>query len=772
MSRGRHPARTLVAIVGATTAVIGGIPLGIAVHADTSDQKDLSAVISQGADPKCFTAQYQPPANQPCPPAAMAAAVLPTGKVLFWDGLEGMNKVQYNVVAEFGDVAQNDQSRVVDFSGAVQPTDFKPPGNQSADNSGAAAEAPDPLLPGGAGVVNSAGNDYDLFCSPLVQLANGNVLAAGGTAYYLEPGVKDPTTGKSYGVSELQGLRATRYFDVAKNEWHNLDSNHNLHFGRWYPTLVTLPSGEVFIASGVTKLIKPVYPNATNPFDSGRNVTQTETLDPNTLTWSLNKSALPGADPTLPDASQQSLPLFARLHLLPDGKVYYDAAGQTFNPDGQAYDEATWVNAKVYDPTTKAWSDLAAANTATGLPLVDGAPVGFRGSGFDVMLPLVPEKDGSYPSATVFNGGGVVGVTPGNYVGDNSTTLNTITTTGGTDKLTSTNGPTLLNRRWYGSAVVLPDGEVFLTNGAGADEVDAPGSAKPVLQTELIDPTAGTVTAGPNLDANHGRTYHNTAILLPDGRVLIGGHAPIATGYASQNDSLRDNLGFSSAESDSTFQIYSPPYISDYGSRPAIDKVEGSRKVNDDVEFEENSVDNGGTLKVDIQGNDQINKVVLVRDPSLTHLTDGDQRTVELLNSQQGDNVTAQVPGASVVPPGPYMLFAEKQVTVNGQLKEVPSVSREVFVGAQAPSYLTDGAGGGNTGPNLKGHAAKSQSAKHANSHSNKHGNSSHAGNRSLSARPVALIARHDERDWAVLLFGAGLALTTGLTRRRLIRRR
>jgi hypothetical protein len=529
--------RRTLAVSSCVAALVGGVPLAtVSSAADGADPAvagALSAVVAQpNTRAECFTAQYQPTDGYRCPPAAMAVAVLPTGKVLFWDGLEGMNRVQYNVVAEFGDVAQDDQSRIADFSRAT-PT-FSTPGNQTATGTDGHDDAVNPLLPGGAGVVDSGGNNYDLFCSPLVQLADGTVLAAGGTHYYEEPGVTDPTTGKSYGVAELQGLKATRIFDPATNTWHN--AKGDMHFGRWYPTMVTLPNGHVFVASGVTKLIKPAYTDGRPAADSGRNVPETETYDPATQQWTVNHSgqtALNGDD-----TSEQSLPLFSRLHLLPDGKVYYDAAGQTFNPDGQAYDEATWVNAKLYDPATQAWSDLPADNTPTGLPLVDGAPIGFRGSGFSVLLPLTPDATGHYRTAKVFNGGGVVGPTPGNYFGDDSTTINTITTnaTTGQDTLQSDSGPQLLNKRWYGDAVVLPDGTVFVTNGASRDEVDAPGSGNPVFQTELVDPAGGTVTAGPSLDAAHGRTYHNSAVLLPDGRVLIGGHAPIATGYAFQSD--------------------------------------------------------------------------------------------------------------------------------------------------------------------------------------------------------------------------------------------
>src|SRR4051794_6167410 len=652
--------RRSVALLASAVAAIGSVPIATVVtSAHAADPAGtLSAIISQGARPGCFTAKYQPTDGYRCPPAAMAVAVLPTGKVLFWDGLEGMNKGQYNVVAEFGDTAQNDQSRVADFTG--HNVTFSTPGNQGADGNGTAAEDVDSPLP--AGVVDSPGNDYDLFCAPLVQLADGTVLSAGGTKYYLEPGVTDPN-GKSYGVSELQGLKATRIFDPKANTWQNLPGTSDMHYGRWYPTLVTLASGQVFVASGVTKLIKPAYTDGRSQFDSGRNVVETETFDPATRTWTVNHSAAAGSDPTLADGSQQSLPLFARLHLLPDGKVYYDAAGQTFNPDGQAYDEANWVHAKVYDPATQTWIDLS-ADTPTGLPVVDGLPLGFRGSGFDVMLPLVPDAHGNYTKARVFNGGGVVGPTPGSYVGDNSTTINTIDTTGGGDTLTSASGPTLINKRWYGSAVVLPDGQVFVTNGADRDEVDAPGSGSPVLQTELVNRDTSTVTAGPSLPDDHGRTYHNSAVLLPDGRVLIGGHAPIATGYSFQDDTAHQALGFSAAESDSTFQIYSPPYLSD-GPRPVITDID-------------HSATSGGRLEIETPQARRVTKVVLVRNPSMTHLTDGDQRTVEVpITSRDGDELTVHLPNASVLPTGPYMAFIETTST-SGHL--VPSVSRQVMV--------------------------------------------------------------------------------------------
>jgi hypothetical protein len=154
-------------------------------------------------------------------------------------------------------------------------------------------------------------------------------------------------------------------------------------------------------------------------------------------------------------------------------------------------------------------------------------------------------------------------------------------------------------------------------------------------------------------------------VLLPDGRVLIGGHAPIATGYAFQSDA-GSAAGLSKPEADSSFQIYSPPYLS-YGPRPKIQDM---------------SNHTGSNQWLDIDTDGRADKVVLVRNPSMTHLTDGDQRTVELVTKGKSGDVKAFVPGPNVVPPGPYMVFVERSVTVGGATKLVPSVSRPLTVSA------------------------------------------------------------------------------------------
>ena len=67
---------------------------------------------------------------------------------------------------------------------------------------------------------NNGGADGALFCADLVHLADGRILAAGGTNYYSEPGM-DPIP---FGLIELEGLKNTRIFDRHGDHWAQTDA--------------------------------------------------------------------------------------------------------------------------------------------------------------------------------------------------------------------------------------------------------------------------------------------------------------------------------------------------------------------------------------------------------------------------------------------------------------------------------------------------------------------------------------------------------------------
>src|SRR3954447_6917818 len=310
--------------------------------------------IENGDDPSTPSAAR----HLTCKPAGVSLNVLPDRDVMYYDGLEGTENVRTSIVAEFGHNAGNDQSRVLDLKGPSWSVPSPADGGANPDGYDNQALFPPPLSS------TETYNDGALFCSDNKFLADGRVISLGGTAYYTDPGVDGPD-GSNYGVSELEGLRNSRLFDPRPGSGTWTQSGA-MHYGRWYPTAITLGDGSIFVASGVTKLLKPAYPD--HPQDSGTNVTETETYDPVKGKWALN-----------PASASRSLPLFPRLHLLPDGKVLYVAAGQSFNPAGQSYDEAFWNQAAVYDPAKQSWADLGIPGAEAGAfdPSGDpGNPVG------------------------------------------------------------------------------------------------------------------------------------------------------------------------------------------------------------------------------------------------------------------------------------------------------------------------------------------------------------------------------------------------------------
>jgi hypothetical protein len=587
-------------------------------------------------------------AARSCLPAAGSIVQLADGRILYWNALEGTEQLKYTAVAQGGSATINDQSRLLSIKPGGK-VEWKLPSPLDGGSKNARRGKEDlPLGPLSA--EHHDYNDAGLFCSDQVQLADGRILDTGGTGYYSEPSI--PGTG--LGVIELEGQRVTRIFDPTKDAWMQASP---MNHGRWYPALVTLADNRVFVASGVTKLIKPVYPS--HPQDSGTNVVQSETYDVVANKWTDNGPR-----------GEHDLPLFPRLHLLPNGKVYFDAAGQAFNPFGQSTGELGWNEAAVYDPATKTWTSL-------GMP-GSGLYGGFRGSTFSAVLPLRPASNGSYPSASFLTAGGVLFPSPGSYFPVTDSRINTVTISGASESLsTITTGP-LAKARWYSAGVPLPDGTVYAVNGADLDEVSTPGFESPIRAAELFTPTLGAngkYTGGswrPAGTVARPRTYHNTAMLLPDGRVMIAGHAPIPTGYGNVMDvpgvpGVREG---SNNHHDASFQIYEPPYWGK--ARPSIAGVD-------------RAVTRGKVLRIKTRDAQTIAQVVLMRNTAQTHLVDGDARTVSVpIVARNKGSVDVLLPASgAVLPSGPYLLFINQNkgnVHDDAPGHVVPSKGAQVMV--------------------------------------------------------------------------------------------
>jgi hypothetical protein len=581
-----------------------------------------------------------------CIPVASSSVALRDGSVLYWNGIEASENTDYGQLPELADASRDSRARVLDLTGRQVTWTDASTGEASNPNIGdknnnAFGTAGVPGRPGDGLVGSTVGqvapqnptnppddkedNDGDMFCSYQVQLSDGKVIVFGGTDWYSEPdggdlGTNEPEIDDRGGL-ELEGLRNTRRYDPETNSWTQVG---HMKYGRWYPSGLTLSDGKVFVASGVTKLIKNTQAS---------NVRRTETYDPATAAWTENMTGM---------ASENTLPLYPRFHLMPNGKIFYAGNGQSWTPLGQAADEALWSLQQFFNPMTKQWE------------IVGPARSGVRSGAIDVLLPLRPP----YTQASYMIAGGVLGPTPGAYVAIGLTEEYTVTDKGAVSYRRTGD---LVNRRWFSQGVLLPDGQVLAINGGDVDEVIVPGTEAPIKQAEIYNPQTGTWTA--MATAERGRTYHNSAILLADGRVLTGGHSPIATSYGHHRD-LRPG---GNNDKDPSLEIFSPPYLF-RGARPAITRAPAG------IEW-------GKDFAVTVSSPSDIESVTLVRLMATTHVVDNDQRALFLDFKQNGSTLQVSAPpSGTIAPPGNYYLFVNRK-TKQGP---VPSVAAIVNVDGKA----------------------------------------------------------------------------------------
>ena len=228
------------------------------------------------------------------------------------------------------------------------------------------------------------------------------------------------------------------------------------------------------------------------------------------------------------------------------------------------------------------------------------------------MLPI----KAPYNESSIITFGGTIGIPPGAPLATNLSTITTVTRAGDVNNRL-TKGQ-LNNRRWFHDGTILPDGTILAANGGDKDSLQMPGYEFAVRQAEIYDPATDRWKAVAS--AARDRHYHETATLLPDGRVLSGGMSSVATMYGHRRDQAYGF--FANNEKDSSFEIYSPPYLF-RGDRPEIG-------------FAPSGVAWGSNFDVNMKGSDEIDSIALIRTGSPQHGLDTDIRSVELEFTQDG----------------------------------------------------------------------------------------------------------------------------------------
>lgn len=389
-----------------------------------------------------------------------------------------------------------------------------------------------------------------------------------------------------------------------------------------------LPDGRVLVAGGY---------GATTTGNLG--LTDVNVFDPASQTWSRL-------------ASMNSPRWYPDLVELGDGR--YVAVS------GNSSSASAWADTpELYDPATNTWTLLTKISTSQvheeEYPFSYLAPNG-------KVFTIGPSEDVSYwldASAQTWLPVGASGITNGSPV---MYRPGKILYSGGAPSVTSTTAAVasaatidltagapawkaiapMHYARVYHTLVTLADGRVLAVGGEATSDQNQVTAG--VLPAEIWDPATGAWTVIGSLAA--ARNYHSTAVLQPDGSVLVAG--------GGHEDSLSNPGQFSA-------QVYSPSYLS-AGARPTISQAPAAAYY-------------GTAFNVSTPEAASISAVNLVSFAADTHQADMDQHFVPLTFTAGSGSLSVQAPASGgYAPPGDYMLFI-----VNGS--GVPSVAATVHVG-------------------------------------------------------------------------------------------
>jgi hypothetical protein len=486
------------------------------------------------------------------------------------------------------------------------------------------------LLPFGSPVTPSTPtvppHTFDLFCSGHTWSPFGDLIVVGGTefttnyfgarlTYALNPQLQ---TGR------FPGTNSQFYSDFGL--WVQ---GPNLADGRFYPTAILtnrlsrlnpLPAETVIVAGGsIDDLSSDPNVNTTwNNYESLVVNGPASTTGCGFVTENFSNTPpnprFPGPGFVAPD--DDWFGEYPRLHLLSSGWVLMSGYGQTtsfLNPNNPG----SW--ARLLSPGSSNWTH----------PRHDGASF------------LFPNL-GGLADIVVRIGGCDASEFDASPLGSTPTAEFCVGTTQSWQSAPSLlNGP---NGRYLQNAVLLPDASVVVIGGLSrAPGSPAPGNpgytpGSPVYAPDLFRNNAWTSLPANPVSGGSTRDYHSTAVLLPDGRVFIGG------GEQRNFD----------------YEILSPPYLTSGFKIPMNIAFTPNVLINTAYDAFGLSYNTSFTVTCDaLPLGIVLQKAVLMAPGSTTHHSDFCQRYLEMPVTQQGPNkITFTTPLDDVhATRGIYMLF-------------------------------------------------------------------------------------------------------------------
>ncbi|KAJ7576482.1 glyoxal oxidase N-terminus-domain-containing protein [Mycena floridula] len=466
------------------------------------------------------------------------------------------------------------------------------------------------------------------WCATGSFLSNGTLISSGG-----EPMVGDIGT---------DGRQALRIFTPCSDKTCDIFEDQSvvrMTSYRWYPSSVRLEDGSILIVGGSTDfgfINNATINNPTYEFYPPKNIN------------GFNGLQIPSPF-LLRTLNGNHFPILVQL---PDGTIFVAA-----NQDAMIFDWRT--------------------NTETPLPgIPNGVRVTSPFSAGAVLLPLTPENN--YTPEIMICGGSTI---------DDHAVPSTLSSqTPASDqcsRLVLT--PEGIAAGWavekmpqprvMTDLILLPDGRVFIVNGAMTGAAGSGDVSDQIGQSDADHPAFTPVIYHPNAAPGHRfnsagipssdipRLYHSTATLTPNGTILLAGSNP--------------NFEVSTIHYATEWRIeyYSPPYM--HQPRPSYSGI--PRTVDYSTTFK---------LQVDLPKGTKDVTVTLLDLGFATHGVHMDQRFLQLKSTLSHDKKTLTVtgpPSARLYPPGPGYLYI---VTDTG----VPSFGHKTIIGTGESPPVDQGA--------------------------------------------------------------------------------